>query len=372
MKKIENVGWSIGNYCNAKCNHCYSWKQRKGNEDFLTYSEVDCIINKLIAYGIKTINFGGNEPIYTDGPNVKNSKLPYIIRRFHDANVLCGITTNGFTAKYLYENYRDEFFMVNDWDFSLDSPCKELHDKNRGVNGLFNMVIESMQICHRYGRPCSIVCAGMKSNLDEDSLKKYLNLAKNNNAALRINILKPTEPKHFELMPSYTEVYNAFSYLLKNTKLVTLSESVFACQLGIETHGCPCGIYSFRIKSKKNGRVSVTPCVYLDIDGGDILTQSIEDLINSEAFQKIIQRNLCLPSDCKKENCKYLESCRGGCTASTLLMTGDLNSKSPFCPLNSDYENVFEQTLKNIEHSKEENVRVHENYLCTWIGEDLD
>lgn len=124
MAKIKNIGWSIGNYCNAKCNHCYSWKTRKKSSDILTEDEVSVIISKLIDWGVETVNFGGNEPIFTNGKDVEQTMLPDIVRRLTRADITCGITTNGYTALYLYEHHRDVFLMVNDWDLSLDSPYR--------------------------------------------------------------------------------------------------------------------------------------------------------------------------------------------------------------------------------------------------------
>lgn len=368
MDKIVNAGWSIGNFCNARCKHCYSWKQRKDNSNVLTDEEVNIILDKLIRYGVHTVNFGGNEPIFTNGSDPRMSKLPYIIDKLSEAGIICGITTNGYTAKFLHDNFFETFMKVNDWDFSLDHPCKELHDSNRGVSGLFDMVIDAIALCHKYKKPCSIVIAGMKTNLDEDSLQKYIQLAQNTGTDLRINVLKPIEQAHFKLMPSYEQVYNAFRYLLENTEMVTFSESVFASQLGLDCFGCPCGINSFRIQSKRNGIVPVTPCVYLDINGGDILTTEIEDIIKSEGFKKIICRNTKLPKKCKEIKCEYLEKCRGGCSAATLLNTGDLDELNPFCPYHNEVVSKrFKETIVS-KAEGDEQIRVHENYLCTWIG----
>ena len=34
--RFENIGWTVGNHCNASCGHCYSWKVRKDSSEFLT------------------------------------------------------------------------------------------------------------------------------------------------------------------------------------------------------------------------------------------------------------------------------------------------------------------------------------------------
>ena len=142
IMSIKNIGWSIGNYCNAKCKHCYSWKMRAGAKDILSKKEIDLIIDKLINYNIETINFGGNEPIFTNGSDVSKTMLPYIIEKFYNANIKAGVTTNGYTAQHLYHNYFKQFLMVNDWDFSLDSPYKEKHNANRKSQDAYDNVLQ--------------------------------------------------------------------------------------------------------------------------------------------------------------------------------------------------------------------------------------
>ncbi len=369
MTKIKNIGWSIGNYCNAKCRHCYSWKKRKNSNDYLSQSELDLIIDKLIDYRIETVNFGGNEPIFTQGKAAEKSTLPYIIRRLTEAGIICGITTNGFTAHYLHQNHYDAFMAINDWDFSLDSPIRELHNQNRNVRNAFEEVIRGIELCIKNDRPRSIVVAGMNWNIDPDNLAKFLELATRLDAELRINLLKPVEKHHFQLLPDIYQVYNAFNYLFENTDLITLSEPILAVQAGIAAQGCHCGIDSFRIQSKINGRVPVTPCIYVDLDGGDLLTSSIDEIVNSDVFKRFNQRSEIYPSKCRQINCPVIDQCKGGCTARALLFTGEYDAPDPYCPYFATDTSAFNlHRPQKTEEDHGEKIRVHENYLCTWIG----
>ena len=291
--------------------------------------------------------------------------LPYIIRRLSAANIKCGITTNGFSAIFLYENNLEEFMLVNDWDFSLDAPCREEHDKNRNTKGLFEQVIKAIKICKANDRQCSIVIAGMKSNLSKKALDGFVELTKKYNTEMRINLLKPTRPEHFEMFPSAQQVYEAFDYLSKKMDVVSVSEPAIITQYGGSSNGCPCGSSSFRIRSKINGRVPVTPCVYLDLDAGDILTESIDDIVNSSVFTEFLSRKKEIPNKCKEMNCDLMNDCRGGCSARTLLVTRNANDVDPYCPYKWNY-NLKEKPA--FAETDCEHVRVHENYLCTWIG----
>ncbi len=367
---IKNIGWSIGNYCNAQCKHCYSWKTRRTSKDVLTKDEIDTIIDKLIAAKIETVNFGGNEPIFTQGPDLEKTMLPYIITRFNDAGIICGITTNGFTAHYLHEHHHDVFMMVNDWDFSMDSPFEDEHNSNRSVCDSYELILSGLKLCSEYNRPKSIVIAGMKWNMEERYLDSFLELAVTYDTELRINTLKPIEPHHFDLLPETSKVYDAFKYLFENTNLITLGESVFAAQAGLPASGCACGLHSLRIQSKKNNRVPVTPCVYLSMDGGDILTQELDEIVNSETFKKFNERREYIPSKCREINCDILESCRGGCYARTVLMYEDTNYPDPYCPYAAKEKGIGLCSIpKVVKEDDSKGIRVHENYLCTWIGE---
>ena len=64
--------------------------------------EVDRVVQQLVNLGVETLNLGGNEPIFTNGPNLEDSVLPYMVRTIHDAGIVVGITTYGITALELY------------------------------------------------------------------------------------------------------------------------------------------------------------------------------------------------------------------------------------------------------------------------------
>ena len=101
---VKNVGWTIGTYCNANCSHCYSYKIRQ-QQNFLTKSEIEKIIERIVESDIETLNLGGNEPIYTNGSNMNETLLPFILEKVTDAGIKVGITTNGVTLNYLYEKF---------------------------------------------------------------------------------------------------------------------------------------------------------------------------------------------------------------------------------------------------------------------------
>lgn len=67
---IKNIGWTLGNDCSCKCKHCYSFSVRQKGKN-LTKEIVDKVIEQIEKLNVETVNLGGNEPIFTNGLNVK-------------------------------------------------------------------------------------------------------------------------------------------------------------------------------------------------------------------------------------------------------------------------------------------------------------
>lgn len=361
------MGWSIGYYCNAKCKHCYSKPSRQNNL-FLTKNEIDTVIDKLAKFNIETLNLGGNEPIFTNGKNITKTMLPYIIKKITDIGIKIGITTNGITASYLYKHHRNIFRLVNDWDVSFDSPFKNEHDKNRSIK-IYDLAIKTLEIFTKENIPKAIVYCLMNWNCDLPHLSALLKLAKRRKAEIRINSLRPVLSEHIHLFPTPLQFYESFNYLIKNTSSIIVSEPLIAALCGIKVKGCPCGTFSMRIISKtKDGRVPVTPCVYLNSFAvGNILKEKIETICNSKLFKEIKNRNEKLPVFCREVNCEYSEVCRGGCAARAFLVSGDLNKPDPYCPKVLKQKGIDILDFPKIQVEKS-GTRVHENYLCTWAG----
>lgn len=368
---FENIGWTVGNHCNATCGHCYSWKVRKDSREFLLETDVVRVVEQLARLGIKTVNLGGNEPIYTHGPELGKTMLPFIIRTLHDAAIPVGLTTNGVTFTYLYDHFPDELRMVNDIDFSLDSPFQKEHDLNRGVK-LYKLVIHAIERAIELGIDCSIIACGMRQNFNKDYLSAYMALTKMLGCEFRINTLKPVEPDLIGEMPSSEQFYEGFSFLMNNSHCITLGESCVTAFTETGTPGCPCGTSSFRINAKtKDGRIPINPCVYAhDYKVGDLLTEDIFDIVSSPAFTAFSGRRRHLPQACRDSGCSYLETCRGGCTSRSYFVYGNLESKDPYCP--AEYVASRGGSSPNLPHRPEigchDGIRVHDNYLCTWIG----
>ena len=367
---IKNVGWTLGNYCPHKCKHCYSISARKPGAN-MTEEIVDRIIEQLVKNNVETINLGGNEPIFTNGPDISQSLLPYIIERLNSYGLSAGITTSGDTLLYLYEYRPDIFEKINDFDISLDSPFKEEHNNNRG-DDLYDDAIRCLDICKKTKKPHSVIMAGMNWNFTERHLAALIDLCREYDAFVRINTMKPLNLHQLKYVMSIEQFYKGFQYLMQHCDNVENGESVLRTVLGIEnTKRCPCGISSFRIHSiTPDKQIFVSPCVYMHDykSSQDLLTHELSDIINSDEFKVFRQRNANPEMLNGCHDCDKVDVCGGGCAARSYLFnavtTGQKSflCKDPYCP--KDYQNEMD-VLNNIFKT---NRLVHMDYLCTWIG----
>lgn len=373
----KNVGWSLGNECPLSCTQCYSRSAREKGAN-LTKEIVDNIIDQLADLGTETLNLGGNEPFYTNGLNPKDSLLPYIIDRIREKGMKVGITTSGITLVMLERFYPGYVEKINDIDISLDSPDPEEHDKNRGQKGIYNLAMRGLEIAKKNDIPHTIIMCAMNWNFTEPKIMEMIYLARQHNANVRFNPMKPIEPQHMDLVLTPDQFYAGLAVVLKYCDPIDLSDPAWAASAGVsseEVSGCPCGVSSFRIHSiTPSGSISISPCVYLhDYKYGDIQKQPIKEIVESTPFQAF-RRRKANPQEiegCK--DCVHIPTCGGGCASRSYLHKlheeGDekrtLFAKDPYCIKDVDLTKF--DLPKELEIIESEHQLVHQGYLCTGI-----
>jgi radical SAM protein with 4Fe4S-binding SPASM domain len=369
---LRNIGWTLGNDCPYRCTHCYSMSARQKGKD-MSVAIVDRIVEQLAINNIETVNLGGNEPLFTNGPNPRNTMLPYIIKSLSDIGVEVGLTTSGITLLHLYRDHRDAFDLLNDVDVSFDSSDEDEHNKNRGAN-LYWQAIKSLKICQDENKPHSIIMAGMNWNFTLDRIERLVEIAAEYDANIRINPVKPVEPRHMNVALSPEQYYAGFARLLELCDPVDLGEPPIAAVTDYQhARRCPCGRTSFRIHSiTPEGSIHVSPCVYLhDYKSAlDLLKHDLVDIIHSPQFKVFRQRNKNPDMVRGCSGCHLLSQCGGGCSARSYLHhvhEEDEKSfliKDPYCPVDIAPPHTYPQKPEPLRDQK----LVHMDYLCTWIG----
>jgi len=370
----KNIGWTLGNDCPYRCTHCYSMNAREKGQN-MTKPMIDRVVEQLVSVGVETVNLGGNEPLFTNGINPKDTLLPYIIERLHEAGIITGLTTSGITLLRLYRDYRSAFDMLNDVDVSFDSPFKDEHNANRGAN-IFHQAVESLDICKAEGIPHSVIMAAMRWNFTEVHIRELVILAKKHAANVRINPLKPVEPQHMDVALTPKMYYTGFSLLMNLCSPLDLGEPPLAAKTTFPfAKRCPCGRTSFRIHSiTPTGEIYISPCVYLhDFKSEiDLLKHDLADIIVSPPFRAFRQRNANPDMIEGCNGCDMLSQCGGGCVARSYLnhfhTSGgkrSLLARDPYCPK----EFATEYEFPHVPEIHSEHRLVHMDYLCTWIGQ---
>lgn len=374
--RIKNVGWTLGNDCPYRCTHCYSMSARRKGRN-MSRAVADRIVAQLASLGVETVNLGGNEPLFTNGLDPRQTLLPYIIEQIAAAGIGVGLTTSGITLLHLYREHRSAFDLLNDVDISLDSPFEAEHDANRGAR-LYALAMQSLEICQRHDLASTIIMAGMNWNFTPGHIAQLVKIAACYNANVRINPIKPTEPRHMELVLPASSYFLGFSQLLQLCQPVDLGEPPLAALTRYREAGrCPCGRASFRIHSiTPEGQIFVSPCVYLHDYRAplDLLQYPLSEIVHSPQFRVFRQRNANPEQVRGCQGCPLVSMCGGGCAARAYLHhlheTGQrtMLARDPYCPLAAPPDLAFPQQPRLANERK----LVHMDYLCTWIGRPFD
>ena len=367
---IENIGWTLGNDCPYRCPHCYSTIVRNRGRN-LEIADVDRIVGQLKSIGIKTVNLGGNEPLFTSGPDPRNTVLPHIIRSLHEAGIVVGLTTAGVTLTYMEKLYPGTVGLLNDTDVSLDSPFPAEHNKNRGAS-LFEHAMRALAILRERGIDRTIVMCGMNWNLSDEHIDALIELGRQQETFIRINFMKPTEQGHMDLVPDAATFYKASRRLFEKCKVIELGEPLGSTMFGGTSRGCPCGTKSFRIHSiTPDGRVPVSPCVYAhDYKVGDLLKDDLADIIASPQFEAFRERRRNPESIGECSGCEFLQQCKGGCASRAYLWSQFEHKNVPVKSARDPYclrDFKGEKGCVPPTMTKQDVILVHRDYLCTLI-----
>ena len=125
--------------CNANCFMCNYARETNGKE--LTELEFNNLIKEMKKSEYQLIKFTGGEPLLHKGLKnfIKISKIN---------GYKTSIITNGYLLKNKYKDLIDSG--LDHITISLDSNKPEVHDKIRGINGLYNKIINSIKEIKKY------------------------------------------------------------------------------------------------------------------------------------------------------------------------------------------------------------------------------
>ena len=325
--------------------HCYN-ASGKRRADELTTEEALVVVDNLKKAGVAAINFGGGEcclrPDFIE-----------ICSYVKKQGMKISYTTNGTTFEYI----QNHLALFDDIGVSIDFADAEVHDAFRGVKGTFTTAVSTIKELVRQGVDTEVVTCLTTLNCSESHLQKILALC----TSLKVNYWRLNRFRahgrgleNKQLALSKKELKNSFAFLAEHLHAdVSVPEPLFRALYGGRylIQGDPSGHSAFRIQV--NG--DVTPSVFLDIFGGNIKEQSIEEIFESPIFRSIRNRKPC--GKCKK--CPSYYHCRGGDAGASYLAYGHFNGPDPLCWLSPSMKR------KEPVQYTPERWNVHEMYLCT-------
>jgi len=323
---IDTVNFSITYRCNFNCPCCY---QHKSSEELCTEDALK-IIDKLGKWRIKTIMFGGGEPLL-------RTDLPLLIQRAHIYAINVFIGTNGsLLDKKLAFELKDAgtsvvFLGIDDplnptskekKDIDYASRVAMLHEA--GIKTIANLIVT-----HQMVRNLEEVLIKLKK-MDFDGVNLLRPRPDSASGEWYLNaLLTPADIKRLHL-----------ARLRLHHKLN--SEIGLDCSFGMLLFGIFSNAYYQQLGSRGCGAARgyfhidpighVFPCPYLSKEKfkiGNFLDNDFARKWIESPVVKLFSNSTSLKGKCHE--C-YLRDICFGCRALALYEKGDMHAEDPHCP----------------------------------------
>ncbi len=168
-RRTTNCIWELTYRCNARCDICPYWRNPSDAERELGLADLKTGLDRVYESGCRIVNFSGGEPTLRDD-------LEEIISHASSRGFWTSLVTNGSTLSSgkmdrLKKAGLDNLFV------SLDFTDGERHDKLRGIDGLYDRVINALiHLSRRFitgHRTAGILCviSRLNSNILEELVK---------------------------------------------------------------------------------------------------------------------------------------------------------------------------------------------------------
>jgi uncharacterized protein len=316
--------------CNLKCQYCFYHDVANNRSiadfGFMSLETIEVIIGKVLQFasGNATFSFQGGEPtlcgldFFRSVVNLQD-KLnvnKVIINNCLQTN---GILVDDKWAQFLHDNR----FLVG---LSLDGP-DDIHNKYRidaGGQGTYPRVMNTSELFHKYNVDYNILFTVTgDSARDPDRLYDFFN-ANDYNFLQFMPCIDPNDKERgghdYSLdPPDYTFFLKHFfdkwyeDFFGSREVSVRYFDNLVRMVMGMRPEMCSLlGACQCQFVFEADG--GVYPCDFYVTDDwklGDIFTNELLGLYESENAKRFRQSSLATPSACR--DCKWKYLCRGGC-----------------------------------------------------------
>lgn len=331
----QSIIWELTHRCNLKCKHCFSSSGAAASNE-LTTDEIRKGLDSFERNKVFQINFTGGEPLLR---NDFFEILDYATAK----KIAIDFSTNGFLIDQTTVDRLKDTNIFN-IQISLDG-IGELHDRFRGVDGLYRKILDGIEILKRSGFNVVISTTINKTNLRQlgDIIDKAQELG--------VSVFKTTlfipigrgKANENELQLSRDDV-RSIAYILKEKRALIgdrLQIQMDSCYPWLleenrpeetiwknRNVGCSAGSSTLFITAE--GKVA--PCPFLrHMTIGNLRSEDLKTIWNSDALECF---RTIKPEDLKGRchNCEFLGSeCYGGCRAAAFAESGDMLGEDPLC-----------------------------------------
>jgi radical SAM protein with 4Fe4S-binding SPASM domain len=334
------VAWNLTKRCNLACAHCYisagSWHTA---DDELTTDQCLRILDEILDVNPNPmLILTGGEPLLRDD-------LETLAERASEGGATVVVGTNGTR---LTDERIDSLLAagVKGVAVSIDSLRPEYHDRFRHGGGALKDTMAAVERCSAHGLDFVIqttVTTGNRHEIadlarwsaDAGAVSFNVYFVVPTGRAEHMRGMSPEENDDVlrelvELEGTYRGRMMVRSKCQPQIMRHVVQGDPESPLLNYETR-CPCGVHYVRITPEGK----VTPCPYMPVVAGDLLTQSFQEIWESSPVLAQLRSGE-LGGRCGR--CEYREVC-GGCRARAYADSGDFMGPDDSCAYEPSGEN---------------------------------
>lgn len=183
QKRLRGVEFALTYDCPGKCRHCSTAFLRDDSRPRLSVEQMKDVARQCLALGALNINLTGGECLLLP-------ELPDIIRACRPKSTVVSLATNGIM---LDADHCDRIarWGVSIVTISLDSADPATHDASRGIPGLFDRIMQGVDLLHERGVEVFLCTILTRENIANGDAEAMWRLAVDKNVMLTVNLPCP-------------------------------------------------------------------------------------------------------------------------------------------------------------------------------------
>ncbi len=246
--------------CQCSCVHCFAAVEGRDTLDELTTEEAKSALDQAAALGTLQVIFSGGEPLLRDD-------LSDLVAHAHALGMLTRVSTNGalLTRDRVGELKRAGLTQCG---ISIDDPDPAVHDRLRGLPGLFARAMEGIGHLREFGIFCKVLACASRRNVT-DGLERIIDMGRRLGVT-SVYLLTPVAAGRWA--GAHDEVLSED----EAARVRGLLDPTFV-HMELPTAGSNCCAYSrgtFYIGASGD----VTPCPYVPYALGNLRTEPLADI----------------------------------------------------------------------------------------------